>query len=170
MGASVAAFVEAPAKLASLVLLLKGKRKFKYILNGLLLGAVVGCGFAAFESAGYALRFGLLDIKDMIDIIQIRGLLSPFAHIVWTAVAGAALWRVMRGNSFHLGLCRPTESYMPFGLVVVCHFVLNLDFEISFYGKYLVCGFVSWVAALNLFNLGIQEIREEQLDVRGLRG
>jgi len=170
MGASVAAFVEAPAKLASLVLLLKGKRKFKYILNGLLLGAVVGCGFAAFESAGYALRFGLLDIKDMIDIIQIRGLLSPFAHIVWTAVAGAALWRVMRGNSFHFGLCRPTESYMPFGLVVVCHFVLNLDFEIPFYGKYLVCGFVSWVAALNLFNLGIQEIREEQLDVRGLRG
>jgi len=45
MGASVAAFVEAPAKLASLVLLLKGKRKFKYILNGLLLGAVVGMWF-----------------------------------------------------------------------------------------------------------------------------
>ncbi|MFK9090737.1 PrsW family glutamic-type intramembrane protease [Bacillus salipaludis] len=33
--------------------------KYKYILNGLLLGAAVGAGFAAFETAGYALR-GLL--------------------------------------------------------------------------------------------------------------
>jgi len=31
-------------------------RKYRYILNGLLIGAAVGAGFAAFETAGYALR------------------------------------------------------------------------------------------------------------------
>jgi len=53
---------------------------------------------------------------------------------------------------------------MPLDLNVVCHFIRNLDFEIPFYGRYLVFGFVSWVAALNLLHLGIEEIREERLD------
>ena len=28
----------------------------------------------------------------MIQVIQLKGILSPFMHIVWTAVAGGALW------------------------------------------------------------------------------
>lgn len=162
MGASVAAIAEEPAKLAALLFLMKGKRKFSYILNGLLLGAAVGCGFAAFESAGYALRFGLLNISDMIDIIQIRGLLSPFGHIVWTAVAGAAMWRVKRGGSFSLNLCKKKEFYMPFGIITACHAFWNSEYELPFLGKYIICGFVSWVIALSLLNLGIKQICDEK--------
>ncbi len=165
MGASVAAIVEEPAKLAALLLLMKGKRKFSYILNGLLLGAAVGCGFAAFESAGYALRFGLLDIKEMINVIQLRGLLSPFAHIVWTAVAGAAMWRVKRGGNFSFNLCKQKEFYMPFAIVVACHAIWNSELEVPFWGKYIACGFVAWVIALSLLNLGIKQIREEKAGV-----
>lgn len=166
MGASVAAIVEEPAKLAALLLLMKGKRKFSYILNGLLLGAAVGCGFAAFESAGYALRFGLLDIKEMIDVIQLRGLLSPFAHIVWTAVAGAAMWRVKRGGDFSFNLCKQKEFYMPFAIIMVCHAIWNSEIELPFWGKYIACGFVAWVTALSLLNLGIKQIREEKAGVQ----
>ena len=75
-GASAAGIIEEPAKLGALLILMRGGRikKYPYILNGLLLGAAVGCGFAAFESAGYALNIGLTSVDGMIENIQIRGL------------------------------------------------------------------------------------------------
>ena len=98
-GASAAAVTEEPAKLLALVVLARGKKRYPYILNGLLLGAAVGCGFAAFESAGYAYN-NTKYYKVFFDVITIRGILSPFAHIVWTAIAGAALWRVKKSGNF----------------------------------------------------------------------
>tara|TARA_B100000900_G_scaffold383600_1_gene371661 strand:+ start:293 stop:1336 length:1044 start_codon:yes stop_codon:yes gene_type:complete len=167
MGASVAGVVEEPAKLAALVVLMRGKRNFPYILNGLLMGAAVGCGFAAFESAGYALRygfafFGVPNISGIVNIIQLRGLLSPFAHIVWTAVAGAALWRVMRGRKFDFEFCKKKEFYAPFLSVVTCHAVWNSDFDLPLMGKYIALGTVAWILALSLVNLGIKQIAEEK--------
>lgn len=167
MGASVAGLVEEPAKLAALVVLMRGKRNFPYILNGLLLGAAVGCGFAAFESAGYALRYGfgllgIVDIDSMVDIIQLRGLLSPFAHIVWSAVAGAALWRVMRGRRFEFSFCKAKEFYAPFISIMACHAVWNADFELPFMGKYIALGVVAWILALSLVNLGLKQIADEK--------
>lgn len=164
LGQSVAALVEEPAKLAALIVLMKGKRKFSYILNGLLLGAAVGCGFAAFESAGYALRFGLgaNSIKTMVDIIQLRGVLAPFAHIVWTAVAGAALWRVRKGEEFRLSMCKRKEFYSPFIAVMICHGIWNSTWKIPMYGKFILCGSVSWIIALSFVNLGIKQIAREK--------
>jgi RsiW-degrading membrane proteinase PrsW (M82 family) len=58
LGASIAGLVEEPAKLLTLVIVINNPR-YRYTLNGLLLGAAVGTGFAAFESAGYGLSAGL---------------------------------------------------------------------------------------------------------------
>ena len=54
LGASVAGIAEETGKLAAVILFIHTVR-YPYILNGLLFGAAVGAGFAAFESAGYAL-------------------------------------------------------------------------------------------------------------------
>ncbi|MBQ3350374.1 MAG: PrsW family intramembrane metalloprotease [Thermoguttaceae bacterium] len=56
LSASSAGLIEEPAKLLVLILVLimGGLKRKDYILNGLLCGAAVGAGFAAFESAGYA--------------------------------------------------------------------------------------------------------------------
>ncbi len=54
LGASVSGMVEEIGKLVAVLLLIRSKR-YPYILNGLLFGAAVGAGFAAYESAGYAL-------------------------------------------------------------------------------------------------------------------
>jgi RsiW-degrading membrane proteinase PrsW (M82 family) len=65
--------------------------------DGMVLGATVGAGFAAFESAGYALRV-LIDHADdhpVLNIIQteaFRAVLAPFGHITWTAIFGGALF------------------------------------------------------------------------------
>jgi RsiW-degrading membrane proteinase PrsW (M82 family) len=161
-GAWIAGLIEEPAKLIALFYLTRGNKRYPYILNGLLLGAAVGCGFAAFESAGYALSLGMTDIDSLIQIIQLRGVLSPFAHIVWTAIAGAALWRVQRGGSFYSGLLLKKEFYAPFGTVIFCHAIWNSGSMIPFMGQYIICGLISWTVALSLLNLGIKQIAEEK--------
>ena len=161
-GAWIAGLLEEPAKLIALVVLVKDNKKYPYILNGLLLGAAVGCGFAAFESAGYALRFGITDIDALVSITQLRGVLSPFAHIVWTAIAGAALWRVQRGGEFYYDLLLKKEFYAPFGTVVFCHAIWNSSSNIPFMGKFIICGLIAWTVALSLLNLGIKQIVDEK--------
>src|SRR3954453_1502448 len=75
--------------------------------DGMVLGAVVGAGFAAFESAGYALQALLdnLDTQTVVAVLEIeafRAVLAPFGHITWTALVGGALFASSRGGRFHL--------------------------------------------------------------------
>jgi hypothetical protein len=69
--------------------------------------AVVGAGFASFESAGYALHTMLkhLDEHTIADILEteaFRAVLAPFGHITWTALLGGALFASSRAGRFHL--------------------------------------------------------------------
>jgi RsiW-degrading membrane proteinase PrsW (M82 family) len=63
--------------------------------DGLLVGVACGAGFAALETMGYAfttlLRSGG-DVTDTVDILLLRGVLSPAGHMAWTGVAAAALY------------------------------------------------------------------------------
>jgi len=162
LGASVAGLVEEPAKLLAL-LTVTSIAKYRYRLNGLLFGAAVGTGFAAFESAGYALRLGLFNIDLMKDMIMVRGLLSPFAHIAWTAMCGAALWRVKGANRFSFSMVRDTRFLRIFGIVVVLHMLWNSPLHLPFYGKHIILGIIAWVVIFGLIQDGLTELREEKL-------
>jgi RsiW-degrading membrane proteinase PrsW (M82 family) len=75
--------------------------------DGIVLGAIVGAGFAAFESAGYALstllkHTGDHPIADVMSTEMTRAVYSPFAHITWTALLGGALFVTSRGPRFDL--------------------------------------------------------------------
>ncbi len=75
--------------------------------DGMVLGAVVGAGFAAFESAGYALKAMLdhIDERPVVNILEIeafRAVLAPFGHITWTALLGGALFASSRGGRFRV--------------------------------------------------------------------
>ena len=65
--------------------------------DGMVLGAAVGAGFAAFESAGYALGELIVD-SDRHPVLKIleteifRAVFAPFAHITWTAILGGAIF------------------------------------------------------------------------------
>jgi RsiW-degrading membrane proteinase PrsW (M82 family) len=65
--------------------------------DGMILGATVGAGFAAFESSGYALKAFLENIDDhgVLNIVgteAIRAISAPFGHIMWTAILGGAIF------------------------------------------------------------------------------
>ncbi|MEZ0065838.1 RsiW-degrading membrane proteinase PrsW (M82 family) [Streptacidiphilus sp. MAP12-20] len=78
------------------------------VRHGLVLGATVGFGFAAFESAGYAFNAVLavhgLSLRDLVSTEILRGVLAPVGHGLWTAILGAVLFRERRGNRFVFNL------------------------------------------------------------------
>ncbi|GAA4607322.1 hypothetical protein GCM10023107_80820 [Actinoplanes octamycinicus] len=91
--------IEEAVKLAALMVLTRHLRT-RSPHDGMVLGAAVGFGFAAFESAGYA--FTALFTVDGLSIVQlvqtelIRGLLAPVGHGLWTAILGGVLFATSR--------------------------------------------------------------------------
>jgi RsiW-degrading membrane proteinase PrsW (M82 family) len=87
--------IEEAAKLAVLVFLARNL-EHKYAADGLILGASVGFGFAAFESAGYAFTALFtehgLSLMQLVQTELLRGLLAPVGHGLWTAILGGVLF------------------------------------------------------------------------------
>jgi len=171
LGASVAALIEEPGKLAAVVLL-ASRRRYPWTVNGLCLGAAVGAGFAAFESAGYALTGFLETLSATRNIAQanaalqhslvFRGLLSPFAHVVWTAITAGALWRVVHDGSLRASSLADWRFASPFIAAVMLHFTWNsgLLASLPFHAKYAALGGIAWTIAFGLLFMGFREVRE----------
>ena len=157
-GAWFAAFIEEPAKLIAVLMLVRNKKKYPYILNGLLFGAAVGAGFAAFESSGYALNYGFQNLDTLVGIIQLRGVLSPFGHIAWTAIAGASFWRVLKDGKFRYQLFFERQFYIPFISVVFMHAIWNSSSLLPLKGIYFILSLVVSAMVLSMVNLGINQI------------
>jgi len=76
-------------------------------LNGLILGAAAGMGFAALESLGYAFSAFLQSggsLSLTVGVTLLRGVLSPLGHGTWTAILVGILFREGRARHFHINL------------------------------------------------------------------
>jgi protease PrsW len=88
--------IEEAAKLAALWVV--AWRLPRYTMReGIILGAVVGLGFAALENAGYAFNAMFtvegLSLRSLVETEVLRGVLTPVGHGVWTAILGGVLFR-----------------------------------------------------------------------------
>ncbi|MEU6848112.1 PrsW family intramembrane metalloprotease [Streptomyces sp. NPDC046716] len=94
--------IEEAVKLAALMYVLHRHPRVSGLRAGLVLGATVGFGFAAFESAGYAFNAAVtmkgIDLRSLLETEVLRGLLAPFGHGLWTAISGAVLLSFRRPN------------------------------------------------------------------------
>ena len=167
-GAPAAGVIEEVAKLAIVATALRMMRlgPYAYLLNALLIGATIGAGFAAFESAGYALRTLLGELADtsVLDIIVLRGVLSPFGHIAWTAIAAAALWRVCGSGRVTMDALKDPRFLRLFALSVGLHAAWDLDLGGLNTLKYAALGVVAVVAVLSLLQSGIRQIARLQAE------
>jgi RsiW-degrading membrane proteinase PrsW (M82 family) len=162
LGASGAGIVEELGKLAALVLIVRGKR-YKYILNGMLFGAAVGAGFALFESAGYAYRAGILyGAREMLGIIWTRALLAPFMHVAWTAMVGAALWRVKGAEPITIDTFGNPKFYRILLFAMMLHMLWNCPWNPPLMLKYIVLGAAAWFVIGGLVQQGLRQVRDEQ--------
>jgi RsiW-degrading membrane proteinase PrsW (M82 family) len=98
-------FIEEGIKLGALALLARRLTR-KSTRDGMILGAAVGFGFAAFESAGYALTALFtpqgLSLRNLVTTELLRGVLAPVGHGLWTAILGGLLFS--RSSRIHFVL------------------------------------------------------------------
>jgi protease PrsW len=109
--------IEEAVKLAALWLL--ARRLPRYTMrDGIVLGAAVGFGFAAFESAGYAFNALFtatgLSLPNLVETEVLRGILTPVGHGLWTAILGGALFAAAARR----GRLRPTRTLLGWYLLV----------------------------------------------------
>lgn len=159
-GATVVGIVEEVGKLGVIIYFIK-KLNPKLILNGLLIGATVGAGFAAFESAGYALNYGLAyGEEQMISVIFLRAWTAVGTHVVWAAISGAALVYV-KGNAplvnDHIFNARFLKL---FAVPVILHSVWDMPLYAlnQFYFLSIVLIIVAWIFVFTFVNAGLQQI------------
>jgi RsiW-degrading membrane proteinase PrsW (M82 family) len=70
--------------------------------QGALLGATVGAGFAAFESAGYAFNAAItaqgISLLPLLETEVVRAILAPVGHVAWTAILGAVIFAAAKNG------------------------------------------------------------------------
>lgn len=137
--------------------------KYRYILNGLLVGAAVGAGFAAFETAGYALRSLLTgDFPSLYSTIFWRSILSPGGHVAWAALSGAAFCKVQGNKKFELSLLGKPAFFLVFILVVVMHALWDTPIKGMFPIGQIVLMVSSWIVVFLMIRIGLKEISAEK--------
>ena len=178
LGAMSAGLVEETAKVLTAVLLLRNARQYKWILNGLLVGAAVGGGFAGFESAGYIFRafFECVarneGLSEFYQTLALRAVLSPFGHVVWTASVVGALWRVKKDQPFRANMFFHKDFVRILVFVMLLHMLWNsgLLFDLPKNVVFLkgesylwLLSFVgSWYLALLLVQEGLLQVKAAQ--------
>ena len=182
--ASPAGPIEEPAKLLVLILVLimGGLKRKDYILNGLLCGAAVGAGFAAFESAGYAfdeileaifegsrMNFTGTDFLNYMTTksasnIHLRAVLAPFGHVIWTAMCAGALWRVKKSKDFAISMLFNPMFLIVFAIAVTLHMTWNSKTFVDSFGDYghYALGIIGWTIIFGMIGLGLRQVRQQQ--------
>ena len=99
-------FVEEFVKIIG-VLLIARHRRHDSQLDGMILGAAAGMGFAALESMGYSFTIFLRsqgNLSSTVAVTLLRGLISPLGHGTWTALLVGILFRESITDHFRLNL------------------------------------------------------------------
>ena len=175
-----AGIVEECAKLLAVVIIMRGVR-YKYILNGILFGATVGAGFAAFETAGYALNEGLLQgllpslqqgvnqthamhagVTAMLHLLLLRGVEAPLGHVAWTALSAGAFWRVKQDKPTSVAMLFNPSFLKAFAIPVVMHAVWDAPWQLPFSGNQILTGLITWYVVFGLVQQGLRQVKAEQ--------
>jgi len=192
LGAASAGFCEETGKLLTVVLVVRST-KYKYILNGILFGAAVGAGFAAFETAGYAFNDGFVDgflnyflknpnheegrtllgwalhygYNGVLGQVNGRSYFAPFTHPMWTAISAGALWRIKGSEKFRINMLFDPTFLRVFIVPMSLHALWNSPL-LRFHGllgwiKPIGISFVGAYVALGLVQQGLRQIRDAQV-------
>ncbi len=158
-GAILVGFIEEAAKAVIVALFLFKSKKSNYILDGLLIGAAVGAGFAAFETAGYILKFGLTGGNAaMLQIIKLRGFLAPGGHVAWAAIEGAALMYVKGFEKLDKKHINDKRFLLVCLISVVEHAVWDMPINLPYYIVQITLTIIAWLVIIYFINLGLKQI------------
>ena len=148
---------------------LLGDNKKTYILNGLLIGAAVGAGFAVFETAGYIFMEFIQTYSNdsMTGTLVLRALLSIGGHVAWAAAEGAALALCEGDDGFEFGQIGNPKFLIVFALCVVLHGIWDMTVPIldvgifqQVYAKYIILIIAIWIIIAVMLNRGLDQVNQ----------
>ena len=102
--AFIVGLIEEFAKILG-VFVIARHRRHDAELDGLILGAAAGMGFASMESSGYAFVAFLSsggNLSMVVAVTLLRGILSPIGHGTWTAILASVLFRESGAGHFRI--------------------------------------------------------------------
>ncbi len=111
--------IEEAAKIIGIMIIAR-RREHHLEIDGFILGAAAGMGFAAFESTGYAFTAFISSqgsLSATVGVTLLRGVLSPLGHGTWTAILASVLFRESGDRALTINL-RVLGAFL---LVVVLH-------------------------------------------------
>ena len=161
--AAVIGIAEEAAKALAVIVFARGL-KGNSILNGLLLGAAVGAGFAVFETAGYA-SFN----ADMQGILIQRGITSIGTHVLWAAISGAAVMMAKKGDKLAAADILTPKFLLLFAVSVVLHtlwdfLAFTASSPIVLWGGIALLIAAVWVFTIKLINSGLRQSTSVQAE------
>ena len=160
-GALMVGLIEEVAKAAIVAAFLFKSKKSNYILNGLLIGAAVGAGFAAFETAGYILRYGLSGgLETMLGVIKLRGFLAPGGHVAWAAIEGAGLMYVKGFEKLDKKHLNDKRFLLICLIPIVLHGVWDMPINTPYYLLQIFLTVAAWIVIVYFINLGLKQVDE----------
>lgn len=121
VGAVISApiFEEASKGIGLLVLLIFFRKYFDDILDGIVFAGVIALGFATVENVMYyGEAIGRAGLPGLVLLFVMRGILSPFAHVTFTAMTGIGCG-VARES--HNGFVRVVAPVIGYFLAVLLH-------------------------------------------------
>ncbi|MBU5467317.1 PrsW family intramembrane metalloprotease [Virgibacillus sp. MSJ-26] len=158
-GAIIVGVIEEIGKLAIIIYFIR-KLNPKYILNGLLIGAAIGAGFAAFESAGYAFTSELFGDYGMTNVIFLRAWTGIGTHTIWSAIAGAALVYVKEDDKLTSNHIFSSKFIRLFAVSMILHAVWDMPLYAlqNFYLQYIILIVIGWIFIFVLISAGLKQI------------
>ena len=158
-GAIITGIIEETGKAIIIAWFVNDVKHKKFLLAGMLIGSAVGAGFAAFETAGYILGYGMSGGKDlMFDVLILRAILTPGGHVIWGAILGGTLMLVKKDallSSAHLFDKRFISFYI---LCVAMHSIWDMPIKVQHSLVQVAMTVCAWIIALVLINVGLKEV------------
>ncbi len=114
VGAVISApiFEEASKGLGVLILLIFFRRYFDDILDGIVFAGVIALGFATVENVLYYGRaIGDAGMGGLAVLFVLRGIMSPFAHVTFTAMIGIGCGIARESHKMYVRILMPIIGY-----------------------------------------------------------
>ncbi|HDK9608874.1 TPA: PrsW family intramembrane metalloprotease [Staphylococcus aureus] len=145
---------------ALIIVYFVNKLKTNKILNGLLIGAAIGAGFAVFESAGYILNFALGENVPLLDIVFTRAWTAIGGHLVWSAIVGAAIVIAKEQHGFKFKDIFDKRFLIFFLSAVVLHGIWDTSLTVlgSDTLKIFILIVIVWILVFILMGAGLKQV------------
>lgn len=115
--------------------------------------------------------------KSMVGLLELRGVLAPFGHPVWTAISAGAFWRVKQDKPASLGMLGDSRFLMAFLIPVLMHTLwdITVTFPNLFnpttasqastdnyimYGIMAFTAVISWYVLFTMIQQGLNQVRD----------